>query len=242
MLPPLRDRKDDIPLLVQHFIEKYGEENRKPDLELVPDALDILMSYDWPGNVRELENVIERAVVLSTGRRIGPDLLPDHIGRPTIFQMPRFVVPPEGISFKDVITDFEKRLIESTLEAAGGVQKRAAELLRIKPTTLNEMIKRYDIRPRRKRSESSRADVPDAVDRVGEPARWSRDSEKRIRNNEGNRDGVTRNHLYSFFLSSFFATPFLTLRAQSFCRACPARHPSDNFFARTLVLTAPWRP
>ena len=65
--------------------------------------------------------------------------------------MPQFVVPPEGISFKDVITDFEKRLIESTLEAAGGVQKRAAELLHIKPTTLNEMIKRYDIRPRRKR-------------------------------------------------------------------------------------------
>ena len=57
VLPPLRDRKDDIPLLVQHFIEKYGEENRKPDLELVPDALDIMMSYDWPGNVRELENV-----------------------------------------------------------------------------------------------------------------------------------------------------------------------------------------
>ena len=90
---------------------------------------------------------------------VGPDLLPDNIGRPTIFQMPRFVVPPEGISFKDVITDFEKRLIESTLEAAGGVQKRAAELLHIKPTTLNEMIKRYDIRPRRKRlAESSRVE------------------------------------------------------------------------------------
>jgi transcriptional regulator with PAS, ATPase and Fis domain len=164
VLPPLRDRKDDIPLLIQHFLEKYGEENRKPDLELVPDSLDILLSYDWPGNVRELENVIERAVVLSTGRRIGPDLLPDHIGRPTIFQMPRFVVPPEGISFKDVITDFEKRLIESTLEAAGGVQKRAAELLRIKPTTLNEMIKRYDIRPRRKRtSESPRVNAHDAA-------------------------------------------------------------------------------
>jgi hypothetical protein len=65
--------------------------------------------------------------------------------------MPQFVVPPEGISFREVITDFEKRLIESTLEAAGGVQKRAAELLHIKPTTLNEMIKRHEIRPRRKR-------------------------------------------------------------------------------------------
>ena len=65
--------------------------------------------------------------------------------------MPQVAIPPEGISFREVITDFEKRLIESTLEAAGGVQKRAAELLRIKPTTLNEMIKRHDIRPRRRR-------------------------------------------------------------------------------------------
>ena len=78
--------------------------------------------------------------------------------------MPRFIVPPEGISLKDVITDFEKRLIESTLEAAGGVQKRAAELLRIKPTTLNEMIKRYDIRPRRKRMSDGRSDAADLED------------------------------------------------------------------------------
>ena len=70
-------------------------------------------------------------------------------------------MPPEGISFKDVITDFEKRLIESTLEAAGGVQKRAAELLHIKPTTLNEMIKRYDIRPRRKRQSRAGDEPPD---------------------------------------------------------------------------------
>jgi DNA-binding NtrC family response regulator len=154
---------------VQHFVEKYGEENRKPGLELVPESLDVMMSYDWPGNVRELENVIERAVVLSTGRRIGPELIPEHIGRPTIFQMPRFVVPPGGISFKDVITDFEKRLIESTLESAGGVQKRAAELLRIKPTTLNEMIKRYDIRPRRKRTMDSRSEGQENGESTPEP-------------------------------------------------------------------------
>jgi hypothetical protein len=72
--------------------------------------------------------------------------------------MPQFNLPPEGISFKDVITDFEKKLIESTLEAAGGVQKRAAELLHIKPTTLNEMIKRYEIRPRRKRTMNGNGD------------------------------------------------------------------------------------
>jgi DNA-binding NtrC family response regulator len=150
-LPPLRERRDDIPLLVQHFLEKYGEENNKKGLEITPDALDLLMEYDWPGNVRELENVIERAVVLSTGPRIDVDLIPENVRTSRRFQMPQFVVPPEGISFRDVITDFEKRLIESTLEAAGGVQKRAAELLHIKPTTLNEMIKRHDIRPRRKR-------------------------------------------------------------------------------------------
>ena len=90
------------------------------------------------------------------GPRIGADLIPDHVRSSRRFQMPQFVVPPEGISFREVITDFEKRLIESTLEAAGGVQKRAAELLHIKPTTLNEMIKRYDIRPRRKRRADGR--------------------------------------------------------------------------------------
>jgi two-component system response regulator PilR (NtrC family) len=152
VVPPLRDRKDDIPLLTQHFLNKYGEENRKTGLDLAPEAIDLISEYDWPGNVRELENVIERAVVLTSGTKIGADLVPEHVRKPTTQQLPpQFVVPPEGISFKDVTTDFEKRLIESTLEVAGGVQKRAAELLHIKPTTLNEMIKRHDIRPRRKR-------------------------------------------------------------------------------------------
>jgi len=151
-LPPLRERKEDIPLLVQRFLKKHGEENEKPSPELAPEALDLLMEYDWPGNVRELENVIERAVVLTTGPRIGPELIPDQVRIKPVFQMPQFVVPPEGLSFKDVITDVERRLIETTLEAAGGVQKRAAELLRVKPTTLNEMIKRYDIRPRRRKT------------------------------------------------------------------------------------------
>jgi DNA-binding NtrC family response regulator len=157
-LPSLRDRKADIPMLTQHFLRKYGEENDKAELELTPEALDLMMEYDWPGNVRELENVIERAVVLTTGPRIGADLIPEHVRKTPAFQIPEVSVPPEGISFKEVITDFEKRLIESTLEAAGGVQKRAAELLHIKPTTLNEMIKRYDIRPRRRRSSADESE------------------------------------------------------------------------------------
>jgi two-component system response regulator PilR (NtrC family) len=158
-LPPLRERKDDIPLLAQHFLEKYGEENNRPTIELGADALDLLMEYDWPGNVRELENVIERAVVLSSGLRIGAELIPEYVRSTPTFHIPRFIVPPEGISFKEVITDVEKRLIESTLEAAGGVQKRAAELLRIKPTTLNEMIKRYEIGTRRKKNGGSGEEV-----------------------------------------------------------------------------------
>jgi DNA-binding NtrC family response regulator len=173
-LPALRERKDDIPLLVQHFFDKYGAENNKHGLELTPEALDLLYEYDWPGNVRELENVIERAVVLSTGSRIDADLVPDHVRSSKRFQMPVFVVPPEGISFRDVITDFEKRLIESTLEAAGGVQKRAAELLHIKPTTLNEMIKRHDIRPRRKKTANGGTQGP------GQPATDIDDEEEAV--------------------------------------------------------------
>jgi DNA-binding NtrC family response regulator len=122
-----------------------------------------MMEYDWPGNVRELENVMERAVVLSSTARIGADLIPEHVRTTPSFQIPKFVVPPEGISFKDVITNVEKRLIESTLEAAGGVQKRAAELLKIKPTTLNEMIKRYDIGPRRRKTGAGAEPAEDAA-------------------------------------------------------------------------------
>ena len=165
-LPPLRERKDDIPLLVQHFVDKYGEENNKRGLELSAEALDLLVDYDWPGNVRELENVIERATVLATGPRIGADLVPDHVRSSRSFQMPQFVVPPEGISYRDAEASFQRGLIESALEAAGGVQKRAAELLHIKPTTLNEMIKRHDIRPRRKKAPngSGPARAGDAAD------------------------------------------------------------------------------
>ena len=166
-LPPLRQRKEDIPILAQHFLVKYGEENNKRALELAPEALDLLMDYHWPGNVRELENVVERAVVLATGPRIGGDLIPDHVRTAPAFQIPKFVVPPEGISFKDVITSVEKRLIESTLEAAGGVQKRAAELLGIKPTTLNEMIKRYDIGARRSRRPAAGSENEDEASAAG---------------------------------------------------------------------------
>src|SRR5687768_3501740 len=170
-LPALRERKDDIPLLVQHFLEKYGEENARPNLEFAPESLDLLMDYDWPGNVRELENVIERATVLCQGNRIGPDLIPEQVRRSPNYQTPHIVMPVEGVSLKEVTAAYERQWIESALEAAGGVQKRAAELLRIKPTTLNEMIKRYDIRPRRKKASPGGSEPEqngDELETVGE--------------------------------------------------------------------------
>ena len=152
-LPPLRDRKDDIPLLAHHFLEKYGEENRKADLELdARRARPARPSTTGRATSASSRTSSSARSCSRPGTRIGVELIPEHVRKAPNFQVPQFVVPPEGISFKDVITDFEKRLIESTLEAAGGVQKRAAELLHIKPTTLNEMIKRYEIRPRRKRN------------------------------------------------------------------------------------------
>ena len=144
-LPPLRQRKEDIPALVQHFVEKYARENEKEVRAVSAEALQVLMDYEWPGNVRELENVIERGVVLTTGPTVGRDLIPDHVRSAPSFQVPHLTVPPEGINLRDVIAGFEKRVIASTLEVTGGVQKEAARLLGLKPTTLNEMIKRHGI-------------------------------------------------------------------------------------------------
>ena len=107
--------------------------------------------YHWPGNVRELENIIERAVVLTSSTRIGVELIPDEMKVSQSFQLPNFDMPTEGIPFRKIIEEMETRLILRALEVSEGVQKRAAELLQIKPTTLNEMIKRYGIPTRRAR-------------------------------------------------------------------------------------------
>jgi two-component system, NtrC family, response regulator PilR len=170
-LPPLRQRKEDIPALVNHFVDKYARENDKPVAGVSPEALQALMDYDWPGNVRELENVIERGVVLTTDARIGRELIPDHVRTAPSFHVPTMTVPPEGISLKDVVGSFERRLIESTLESTGGVQKEAARLLGLKPTTLNEMIKRYNILLPRERERERRAAKEVEAAAKPEPAR-----------------------------------------------------------------------
>ena len=153
-LPPLRDRREDVPLLARSFLTRYGKENNKPDLELTPEAMQLLEAYQWPGNVRELENVIERAAVLTVKRQIGPELIPDVVRASPQFELPHFDLPADGVPFREIIDNMEVRLIVRALEAAGGVQKRAAELLRVKPTTLNEMIKRHGIRSRSPRASS----------------------------------------------------------------------------------------
>ncbi|MEO8382726.1 MAG: sigma-54 dependent transcriptional regulator [Acidobacteriota bacterium] len=144
-LPPLRRRREDIPLLVQHFLQKYSEENKRRVREVTPDAMRILMDHNWPGNVRELENTIERAVVLCTADRVTPELLPDYLRYPTRTDQPATVVPADGLSLKDAVSNYERTMILQSLELANGVQKRAAELLQVKPSTLNEMMKRLGI-------------------------------------------------------------------------------------------------
>lgn len=144
-LPPLRRRREDIPLLISHFLDKYSEENRRQVREVTPDAMRILMDHSWPGNVRELENAMERAVVLCTGDRITPELLPDYLRYPVSTESPAMIVPSEGLSLKDAVSQYERTMIVQSLEMANGIQKRAAELLQLKPSTLNEMMKRLSI-------------------------------------------------------------------------------------------------
>ncbi len=147
-LPPLRRRREDIPLLVNHFLQKYADENKRLVKEVTPDAMHILMDHTWPGNVRELENTIERAVVLCTTDRIGADLMPEYLRYPVSTEQPAMVVPTDGISLKDAVSRYERTMILQSLELANGVQKKAAELLQLKPSTLNEMMKRLGIHAR----------------------------------------------------------------------------------------------
>jgi DNA-binding NtrC family response regulator len=146
-LPPLRRRSEDIPLLVKHFLATYAEENGKPAREISVAAMQRLLDYRWPGNVRELENAIERAVVLSSGELIDVDLLPPTLRgeRAPADETGSLALADLNVPFWDAVSSYERALVLRALRNAGGVQKRAAELLQVKPTTLHEMMKRLAI-------------------------------------------------------------------------------------------------
>jgi len=147
-LPPLRQRKEDIPLLVEHFLRKYSLENEREPRRITPEALRPLVGYAWPGNVRELENVIERAVVLSSSTDIGSDLLPDQmVGRGTTF--PVMEHRPDASLF-DILEDCERRIITDMLEKCNWNQTEAAERFRVPLSTLNQKIKRLSIEIKKK--------------------------------------------------------------------------------------------
>jgi DNA-binding NtrC family response regulator len=142
-LPPLRQRKEDIPLLVAHFAQKYSEENERPLRRVDNEALRLLVNYSWPGNVRELENVLERAVVLSSDTQITPALLPDHIaGRGTAFPV---IEHRADASLFDIVEDCERRIIVDMLEKCNWNQTETAERFRVPLSTLNQKIKRLNI-------------------------------------------------------------------------------------------------
>jgi DNA-binding NtrC family response regulator len=151
-LPPMRQRREDIPLLVDFFIRKFAEDNDRPVRQIAPEALRALIEYSWPGNVRELENAVERAVVLSAGPTVTLDLLPDHIvGRGAPLQM---LEHRADASLFDIVEECERRIIVDMLEKCNSNQTEAAERFKIPLSTLNQKIKRLNIEIRKRAREA----------------------------------------------------------------------------------------
>jgi DNA-binding NtrC family response regulator len=158
-LPALRERKEDIPLLINHFFTFYCKENGKfidaagrSLLQFAPEAMQILMEYNWPGNVRELENVVERAVVLANEPVVPIDVLPETVLLASGVRVARAEGSPlpADASLFEIVNDFERRTIIERLERCSWSQTEAAESLRVPLSTLNQKIKRLDIRIKRK--------------------------------------------------------------------------------------------
>ncbi|HEY0306588.1 MAG TPA: sigma-54 dependent transcriptional regulator [Acidobacteriaceae bacterium] len=150
-LPPLRNRREDIPLLAAHFLKFYADENGMAPRKLAPETLRMLMDHEWPGNVRELENVIERGVVLSTAPEIGPDLLPASIsGNPYSAGL---IEHKPDTSLFDIMEELERRIITDRLERCSWNQTDTAEFFKLPLSTLNQKIKRLNIEIRKRHKE-----------------------------------------------------------------------------------------
>jgi transcriptional regulator with PAS, ATPase and Fis domain len=130
-LPPLRERRDDIPLLAEHFVRKISAELGKSVKGVSPEALAILESYRWPGNIRELENVIERALVLGSGDVLEADALPPDLQQSRVSPDVPVEIPADGLDLEATLDQIENRYLQMALTRTGGVQTRAAELLRV---------------------------------------------------------------------------------------------------------------
>jgi two-component system response regulator PilR (NtrC family) len=150
-LPPLRERRDDIPLLVRAFLDRLRKSMNKTVEGIEPEAMRLLEAYDWPGNVRELENTMERCVALETGPRVSVNVLPEKITRgvraPVIHTSPdgRPTIPEGGVDLEKQIQDMEKGYIEEALRMSDGVGTRAAELLRMTYRSFRHYSKKYNL-------------------------------------------------------------------------------------------------
>ena len=142
-VPPLRERREDIPLLAQHFVERYAKKNRKAIKGFVPDAMDMLVNYDWPGNVRELENAMERAVILMTGKHVAEAHLPFNITDHDSTPEPEAVKVETFLDGTHSLLDIEKEAILASLNASGGNKAEAARRLGITRKTLHNKLKSY---------------------------------------------------------------------------------------------------
>jgi DNA-binding NtrC family response regulator len=146
-LPPLRERKEDLPLLIDHFFERYCRENARTLVRFDSEAMQILMEYNWPGNVRELENVVERAAVLAASDVAGAEVLPEHLliaGGLRIRREEGAPLPADASLF-EMVADFERSKIMEYLDRCGWSQTDTAEILRVPLSTLNQKIKRLQI-------------------------------------------------------------------------------------------------
>ncbi len=145
-LPELRERREDVPPLVNHFLHKYSREMGMPAPRFTAEALRALGDYEWAGNVRQLENVVERAVALSRGREeLTLEDLPREIQESVATSFPLVRVGGEGVSLDAIMAEYEEKMLLQALESSGWVKTRAAELLKIKRTTLIEKMKRLGI-------------------------------------------------------------------------------------------------
>ena len=151
-LPPLRERREDIPLLARHFLERYRDSMKKKVEAIDPEGMRLLEAYDWPGNVRELENTIERSVALETGRRISVDTLPERISRyyqehyaDRSLQDQKVLIPEGGIDLEKHISEVERAYLLAALECGGGVRVRAAELLNMTYRSFRHYAKKHGI-------------------------------------------------------------------------------------------------